>query len=158
MHDVVLVLHVLAGGAGLLAGAVAGLARRKARGVHTACGWAYQACVAVLTATTAVLVVLDPGLWPFLLIAVPTQLAAAAAVVVRRRRRRGWLPLHVQLVLGSYVSFVTAFTVNTLGGLASWLVPTLVGSAVVAVVTQRVAARPAQRTAARASGSVKAPA
>lgn len=84
-----------------------------------------------------ILVALEPRLWPFLLIAAPTQAAAAAAIVVRRRHRRGWLPLHVQLVLGSYVSFVTAFAVNTVGGLLSWLVPSAVGSIVVALATAR---------------------
>ena len=142
MHDAVLVLHVAAGAVGLLAGPVAGVAR-KTRGLHTVAGWTYQGCVALLTATTVVLVALDPALWPFLLIAVPTQAAAVAAVVVRRRRRRGWLPLHVQCVLGSYVSFVTAFAVNTVGGVASWLLPTALGSAVVAVTTARVAGRSA---------------
>ena len=140
MPDVVLSLHIAAGGIGLLTGPVAGLAR-KAPGLHTVAGWTFQAAVLVLTATTVGLVALDPGRWPFLLIAVPTQAAAAAAVAVRRRRRRGWLPLHVQLVLSSYVSFVTGFTVNTVGGVASWLVPSVVGSLVVATVTARVKRR-----------------
>ena len=157
MHDLVLALHVAAGGLGLVAAPVAWSAR-KARGLHTAAGWTYQACVAVLTASTVVLVALDPALWPFLLIAVGTQAAATGAVVVRRLRRPGWLPMHVQLALGSYVSFVTAFTVQTVGGPWAWAVPSTVGGAAVAVVTARVARRPAQRTAARASGSVKAPA
>ena len=154
MPDAVLALHVAAGGVGLLAGPVAGLAR-KARGLHTVAGWTYQGSVAVLTATTAALVALDPGLWPFLLIALPTQAAAAAAVLVRRRRRRGWLPLHVQLVLGSYVSFVTAFTVNTVGGLASWLLPSALGTALVAVTTARVA-RAQRRPALRVPDRVQA--
>jgi len=96
----------------------------------------------------------DPSLWPFALIAVATQAAAAGAVVVRRRRRPGWLPQHVQLVLGSYVSFVTAFAVQAVGGLWAWVVPSSVGTVAVAVATTRVA----QRTAASASGRVKAPA
>lgn len=138
MPDVVLVLHVLAGALGLVAGPVAGFAR-KTRGLHTAAGWAYQACTAVLCLTTLVLVALDPSLWPFALLAVPTWAAAVAGVVVRRRRRPGWVAVHVQLVLGSYVSFVTAFTVQTVGGPASWLVPAALGSLVVNVVTRRVA-------------------
>lgn len=155
MSDAVLALHIAAGGVGLFAGPVAGLAR-KARGLHTVAGWTYQTCVVVLTATTAVLVALDPDLWPFLLIAVATQAAAAAAVIVRRRRRGGWLPLHVQFVLGSYVSFVTAFTVNTVGGLASWLVPSAVGTVLVAVATARVART--QRATARVPDRLRAPA
>ena len=115
----------------------------------------------MLCTTSLVLVVLDPSLWPFAFIAVPTQVAAAAAVVVRRRRRPGWLPRHVGLALGSYVSFVTAFSVQTFDGvLLSWVVPSAVGTGVVTLVAGRVARaqRRPQRTAARASGRVKAPA
>jgi uncharacterized membrane protein YeaQ/YmgE (transglycosylase-associated protein family) len=150
--DVVLALHVGAGAVGLVAGPAAWTARRRHR--HTRAGWLYQGCVAVLCSSTLMLVAADPALWPFALIAVGTQAAAVAGVVVRRRRRPGWLPQHVQLVLGSYVSFVTAFAVQTFGGLWAWVVPSAVGGTAVAVVTARVA----QRTAASASGSVKAPA
>jgi hypothetical protein len=155
--DASLVLHVGAGGLGLLAGPLAWSAR-KSRGRHTRAGWLYQACVAVLCTTTLVLVAADPSLWPYALIAVGTQGAAAAAVVVRRRRRAGWLPRHVELVLGSYVSFVTAFAVQAVGGLWAWVVPSAVGGTAVAVVTGRVGRATAQRTAASASGRVKAPA
>ena len=144
MHDVVLVLHVAAGAVGLVAGPLAGTARKQ-RGLHTVAGWTYQACTAVLCASTLVLVALAPALWPFLLLAVPTWAAAVASVVVRRRRRPGWLPLHVQLALGSYVSFVTAFSVQTVGGLASWLVPSALGALTVSLVTRRVQPTQAKR-------------
>jgi hypothetical protein len=162
MPDLFVTAHVTAGAVGLAVGPAAALARRKARGWHTAAGWMYQACCAVLCTTALAFVVLDPSLWPFALIAVGTQLAAVAAVVVRRRRRRGWIPLHVQLALSSYVSFVTAFSVQTFdGALLAWVVPVALGSTVVSIVTTRVAraqTRAGQRTAANASGSVKAPA
>ena len=147
MRDPLIVVHVLAGIVGLLAGPVAGLARKR-RGLHTVAGWTYQVSCAALCTTALALVALDPALWAFALIAVPTQLAAAAAVLVRRRGRPGWLPLHVQLVLSSYVSFVTAFVVQAAGGLW-WVVPVAVGSTVVSVVTARVSAsaRPALQTA-----------
>jgi len=51
--------------------------------------------------------------------------------------------------------------VQTVGGLLSWLVPSAAGSLMVYLVTARVAGAqrvPSQRTAASASGSVKAPA
>jgi hypothetical protein len=136
MHDLLILAHVAAGAVGLAAGPLAGLARKR-RGLHTTAGWAYQACCAVLCLSALALVALEPALWPFALIAVPTQLAAAGAVVVRRRRRPGWLPLHVQLVLGSYVSFVTALVVQVAGG-SWWIVPVVVGSAVTSVATARV--------------------
>lgn len=160
MYDLVVAAHVLAGALGLAAGPVAALARRKARGLHTATGWAYQGCCFVLCTTSLVFVAVHPSLWPFALIAVSTQAAAAGSVVVRRRRRPGWVPMHVGLALGSYVSFVTAFCVQTFGGPLAWAVPSAIGTVVVTGVTSRVAQaqqRP-QRTAARASGRVKAPA
>lgn len=74
--------------------------------------------------------------------AIPTEIAAVAGVVVRRRRRPGWVPLHVQLLLGSYVSFVTALSVQLTGGvLLGWLVPVAAGSSVVSVVTWRMTLR-----------------
>ena len=136
MQDLLILAHVAAGAVGLLAGPVAGLARKR-RGLHTTAGWTYQVCCAVLCLSALALVALDPGLWPFALIAVPTELAAAGAVVVRRRRRPGWLPMHVQLVLGSYVSFVTAFVVQTAGGFW-WVVPVVAGSAAISVVMARL--------------------
>ena len=160
MYDLVVAAHVAAGALGLAAGPVAALARSKARGLHTFSGWTYQGCCAVLCATSLVFVAVHPSLWPFAVIATATQAAAVAGVVVRRRRRPGWVPLHVGFVLGSYVSFVTAFCVQTFGGVLAWVVPSVVGTVVVNVVAARVAragVRP-QRTAASASGSVKAPA
>ena len=136
MHELLIAVHVAAGAVGLVAGPLAGVVR-KVRGLHTAAGWAYQACCAALCSTALALVALSPRLWPFALIAVPTQAAAAGAVVVRRRRRPGWRPLHVQLALGSYVSFVTALVVQVAGGWW-WSVPVVVGTAVVAAVTARV--------------------
>lgn len=138
MHDLLIVAHVAAGAGGLAAAPVASFARKR-RGLHTGAGWTYQVCCAVLCLSALALVALDPALWAFALIAVPTQLAAAGAVVVRRRRRPGWLPLHAQLVLGSYVSFVTALVVQTAGGLW-WVVPVGIGSAVITLVVARLSA------------------
>lgn len=138
MHSVLIVLHVAAGALGLLAGPLALVAAERA-GRHPAAGWVYQACCLVLCTTALLLVALDPALWGFAVIAVLTEGAAAGAVLVRRRRRPGWVPRHVRLALGSYVSFVTAFVVQSAGGLW-WVVPTVVGSTLVGVVTARVAA------------------
>jgi hypothetical protein len=147
MHELLIFAHVAAGTVGLAAGPLAGFVRKQ-RGLHTVAGWAYQACCAVLCTSALALVAIDPALWPFALIAVPTQLAAAFAVVVRRRRRPGWVPLHVQLALGSYVSFVTALVVQLAGGFW-WVVPVAVGSTVVSVVTGRVASAHVPRRAPR---------
>lgn len=149
MHDLLIVGHVVAGTVGLVAGPVAGLARKQP-GLHTVAGWAYQICCAVLCTSAVVLVGLQPSLWGFAVIAVLTQAAAVGSVVVRRRRRPGWLPMHVQLALGSYVSFVTALVVQMAGGFW-WMLPVAVGSTVVSVVTARVAASTTRRPLVRAA-------
>lgn len=138
LHDLLLTAHVAAGALGLLAGPVAVAAALRPRPArwHRCLGRTYQVCCAVLCSTTLALVVLDPGLWPFALIAGATQVGAAASVVVRRRRRPGWLRAHVRLAMGSWVSFLTAFVVQSAGGLW-WVVPVLLGSSAVAVTTAR---------------------
>lgn len=128
--------HVAAGVLGLLVGPAAALSATRRRW-HPVVGWAYQSCVVVLCTTTLLLVVLDPALWGFVPIAVGTQVAAAGAVIVRRQRRPGWIPLHAGLSLGSYVSFVTAFVVQTAGGWW-WVIPVAVGSAGTAVIVGRL--------------------
>ena len=135
LHDAVLSAHVVAGAAGLLVGPLAGAA--SGRGLHPTAGWIYQGCTAVLCTTAFVLAVMDPALWGFAVIAVATQAAAAGSVVVRRRRRPGWRPLHAQLAIGSYISFVTAFVVQSAGGLW-WVVPVALGSAVTSTVAGRL--------------------
>lgn len=132
LRTLLLVVHVGAGVAGLLAGPPAMAAAFHDRR-STPAGRTYLAAVTVLTATAAGLVVLGPAaLWPFLLLAAYTE----AAVVHARRAQP--LPRHVRLVCGSYVSLVTALLVVSWGSLLAWIVPTVVGT----VLVER-AARPA---------------
>jgi hypothetical protein len=147
LHAALLVPHIVAGSLGLAAGIAAGFMPKQV-GWHTLLGWTYQTCCAVLCLSALGLVVLDSSLWGFALIAVGTELCAAGSVVVRRRRRPGWIPLHANLVLSSYVSFVTALVVQTIGGWA-WVVPVVVGSAVISVVVGRLTARERRRPTGR---------
>jgi hypothetical protein len=147
LHAALLVPHIVAGSLGLAAGVAAGLVPKRA-GWHPLLGWTYQACCAVLCLSALGLVALDPGLWAFALIAVGTEAGAVGGVVVRRRRRPGWIPLHANLVLSSYVSFVTALVVQTIGGWA-WVVPVVVGSAVISVVVGRLTVRERRRPTGR---------
>ena len=125
LRSVLLAVHVGAGAAGLLVGPAAISAalqgRRGTRADH-----AYLVAATVLTATAVGLVALDPaGLWPFLLPAAGTQ----AAVVGGRSVDAG--ATQVRLVCGSYVSLVTALAVVRWGTLLAWVLPTLVGTALV---------------------------
>ncbi|PRY12151.1 hypothetical protein [Kineococcus rhizosphaerae] len=140
-HAVLLGTHVAAGCTGLLVGAAA-LAVPKRRGWHVRCGLAYQVVVAVMTSTAAVLAVTAPQVrWGLLVIAVATEAAASAGWVVARRRRPGWLPAHVSLVAGSYVSFTTAALVVNWSSPLAWIVPTLVGSPAIAWAAGRAGRR-----------------
>ena len=143
LHTALLVPHIAAGSLGLAAGLAAGLMPKRA-GWHTLLGWTYQVCCAVLCLSALGLVALDASLWAFAVIGIATETCAIVGVVVRRRRRPGWIPLHANLVMSSYVSFVTALVVQTVGGWA-WLVPVVLGSAVISVVVGRLTARERRR-------------
>ena len=131
LHPVILVVHIVAGIAGLLAGPAA-IRAAVDNGRDTAGARAYLVAVTVLTISAAGLVALRPGtLWPFLLLAVGTE----AAVLAARRARR--TDHHVRLVGGSYISLVTALLVISWGSVAAWILPTLVGT----LLVERAAAR-----------------
>ncbi len=125
LRSVLLAVHVGAGAAGLLLGPGAISAAVHHRG-STRAGQGYLVAVTVLTITAVGLVALDPGaLWPFLLLAAGTQAAVVGARSVDARATQ------VRLVGGSYVSLVTALAVVRWGTLLAWVLPTLVGTALV---------------------------
>lgn len=139
MHAALLVVHVLAGGIGLLVGPVAMLAPKRT-GWHPRLGLAYQALTAALCLSAFGLVVEKPALWWLGVIAAATWSAALGGWWVRRRRFHGWLLWHIGLMCGSYISFVTAFLVVNLGlgSPVAWVVPTLIGTPMIARTTLRV--------------------
>jgi len=139
VHATVLVLHVGAGSVGLLV-APFGLAAPKRRGRHTRLGWIYQAAVACVAATAVGLSVFHwSRLWWLAAIGVATETAALGGLAAERSRFPGWLPWHVSLMLGSYVSLVTALFVVNLGGPVAWILPTVVGSPLIALTARRAA-------------------
>ena len=130
LRTVLLVSHIAAGGASLLIGpaAMAASLRDQRR---TAAATAYRAAVTVLTATAAGLVVLEPALWPFLLLAAGTEAAVLLAPSAQPLDRR------VRLVCGSYVSLVTALLVVSWGSILAWVLPTVIGTALVERASRR---------------------
>ncbi|HEX8495882.1 MAG TPA: hypothetical protein VF661_01705 [Actinomycetales bacterium] len=137
-HTVLLVLHVAAGMVGLLLGPVAMLVPKRT-GWHPRLGLVYQGVVAVMTGAALALVALDPArLWGLGLIAVATEAAALAGWRERRRAATGWLPRHVRLMCGSYVSFVTAALVTNWSSPLAWILPTVIGSPLIALAVHRV--------------------
>ncbi|MGI8549830.1 MAG: hypothetical protein ACR2PL_03375 [Dehalococcoidia bacterium] len=142
MHTLLLFIHICAGVTGLLLGPLA-MTARKRRGLHTRAGTAYQVAVAVLTASAVGLAMLAwDRLWWFVLIAAGTEAAALGGLWVRRRRFAGWLPWHVSLMCGSYVSFVTALLVVNWGSPLAWILPTVIGSPLITRAAARVRPRP----------------
>ena len=136
VHTVVLTLHIVAGTGGLILGPAA-MAVRKNR-LHARLGLAYQVLVAVLACTAIVLACFAPGrLWPLALIAMATEAAALAGWMVRRRGRPGWLPLHIGLMCGSYISFLTAFLVVNWSNPLAWILPTVIGTPLIARTSAR---------------------
>ncbi len=142
----VLVTHVAAGVIGLVVAWPALLAPKR-RGLHTVAGRVYAGALVVMTATALVLASADPArLAGLAVIAVATLAAGVVGVWFARHRprvgRRGWMVWHLNLMCGSVISFVTAFAVTMTGGhWLSWVVPTLVGSPLIARTTARVVAR-----------------
>jgi hypothetical protein len=147
LRNLFLTIHIVAGTAGLLSGPVAMLLPKR-HGWHTRLGLAYQGFVAVLCVTAFGMVALKPSLWWLAVIAAFTWAAALTGWIMRRRRPKGWLPLHVSFMCGSYISFITAFLAVTVGGNVPWTVPlawslpTLIGSPLIARTAARAATRP----------------
>jgi hypothetical protein len=142
VRALLLTVHITSGLTGLVIGPLTMRAPNR-RGRHTRLGTAYQVITAALCVTAIGLVVIHPAVWPLAVIAVATEAAAIGGLVVRRRARPGWLPQHIGLMCGSYVSFVTAFlVVNFPGSIVPWLVPTIVATPLIARSVARAAIKP----------------
>lgn len=137
LRELVLGVHIAAGGVGLLVGPVA-MAARKRRGRHTSAGAVYLWAAGVMASTAVALASWDlAASWWLGLIAVATEAAALGGVWVRRRRRPGWRAVHVQLMCGSYISFVTAFLVVNWESPLAWFAPTIIGTPLILRVAGR---------------------
>lgn len=110
----------------------------KRAGWHTRLGRTYQGVVAAMTSTAVALAAFAPArLWYLAVIAVATEVAALAGWAERRRHRPGWLPRHIRWMAGSYVSFVTAALVVNWSSPLAWVLPTLVGTPLIALAAGR---------------------
>lgn len=138
MHTFVIMVHVAAGSLGLLVGPAAMLVPKRP-GRHPWLGRAYQGLTAALCLSAFGLVSYKPSLWWLGVIGAVTWAAALGGWWVRRRRFNGWLPWHIGLMCGSYISFSTAFLVVNLGlgSPLAWIAPTVVGTPLIARATVR---------------------
>lgn len=121
----------------------------KRPGRHPKLGMIYQISTAALCLSAFGLVAYRPGLWWLGVIAAATWASALGGWWAARRRFRGWVPWHLNLMCGSYISFVTAFLVVNLGlnSPVAWIAPTLVGAPLIARGNRRVAPETAARPA-----------
>ncbi|MGI8574106.1 MAG: hypothetical protein ACR2MA_01930 [Egibacteraceae bacterium] len=137
LHSLLLLVHVTAGATGLVV-AWPTLAVPKRRGAHVWWGRVYMVAVVTMCVTALALVASRPAELAGLgFIAVATLACALGGLWMVRRRprlRRGtWLIWHLNLMGSSVISFVTAFAVQmTDGHPLAWIVPTIVGSPLIA--------------------------
>ncbi|WP_369141267.1 hypothetical protein [Modestobacter versicolor] len=145
MRDVVLLLHVVVGTSGLALGPAWLVARRRGHPAH-ALAVAYQAAVAGVVCSAAVLAVTDPGLRWLLPVAVVTEVLAVTGALARRRSWPAWRSWQPHLLGGSYVALVTGLLVAETGHPVAWLLPTVLAQPPIALAKRRlhaVAAPPA---------------
>lgn len=153
VHSILLVTHVLAGGAGLLLGPLVMRqdSIRIIRGHCSKSSWSplYRAVVLVVCFSAIGLVAENrPELWALVPLSVATfVLAALAKMAAERNFQRGWLHAYVHGQGGSYIALVTAFVVValTVDGpvkgafqLLPWLLPTLLGTVAIELWRRRL--------------------
>src|SRR3954452_9361374 len=140
LRDPALALHIASGTLGLLLGPVA-MRAPKRRGRHTRAGGVYFWAMAGVCTSAVVLAVLDwARLWWFLPIAAFSYANALVGYLAVKIRWRGWLRAHIGGMGGSYIALTTALLVVNVGPspLIVWFIPTLVGTPLILLATNRV--------------------
>jgi hypothetical protein len=143
MWTSLLIIHIMSGSLALLAGPVA-VTLPKRHGWHTRVGTGYVALVGLMSVSAIGLAAMKPALWWLGVIAGATLAAVLAGRELRRRQPPGWLPLHISMMCGSYVSLTTALLVVNLGlgSVFAWTLPTIVGTPLIARRAYLAAAGP----------------
>lgn len=149
MTDVVLLVHIALGTAGLILGPVAMVARKVPGALHARAGEAYHWVMLGVCVSAGALAILDwKRIWWFLPIAVGSYAFALVGYVAAKRRWKGWLRAHLAGQGGSYIAMCTALLIVNWGALTgtrgvaspwAWALPTVVGSPIIAWVTREVA-------------------
>ncbi|GAA1754695.1 hypothetical protein [Streptomonospora arabica] len=133
MHTFLLALHISAGIIGLAASLTALLVRKR-RGAHTIAGRVFGATVVVVALSTYALLPSAPEQWWLGIIATATLAAAAIGVYLAWRKPvPQWYRIHLVLMMSTVIAYVTPVAVQFSDGHAlAWLLPTLVGSPLIA--------------------------
>ena len=131
-----LIVHVIAGMTGVVAGALAASARKRP-GRHPRAGTVYLWALAVVFGTATVMASIRwREDWHLFLVAVVAAGLGLFGWLARRRRRPGWVTRHATGMGGSYIALLTGFYVdngprlpgwNLLPRWSFWLIPTAIG-------------------------------
>lgn len=156
LRDPFLAVHIASGTAGLILGPLA-MRAPKCRGRHTNLGETYHwTMLAVCVSAAGMAILAWHRIWWFLPIAAFSYGNALYGYLAVKRRRPGWLPRHIAGMGGSYIALVTALLVVNVGNRLPvvWILPTLVGSPLIAWVIREVerGRRPKRGAAAVAQG------
>jgi hypothetical protein len=148
LHDWLLALHIAAGAAGLVVGAMViwSSGERPHLGTRSV---AYLWIVFAISATAIGLLVPDwPELWWITILAVLASGLALLGYIAPRSRFRGWQPAYAHGQGGSYIALVTALLVVALTvdgpvhGVAAaivWVLPTVIGTRLILLWHRRLA-------------------
>jgi hypothetical protein len=140
MQSLVLAVHILCGALALIAG-LAAMRVSKRRGLHTRLGEFYHWLYVGLFVTAAALAVLEwERLWWLLPVGVFSYAFALLGYVAAKRRGQNWLRWHLTGQGGSYIAMSTAVLVVNAGIAAwwAWILPTLIGSPLIAWTIREV--------------------
>jgi uncharacterized membrane protein len=155
LRDPVLAAHIAAGTTGLILGPLA-MRAPKRRGPHTRLGETYHwVMLAVCVSALGLTVVAWPRLWWFLPIIGFSYANALVGYVAVKRRRPGWIRAHIGGMGGSYIALVTALLVVNVGQQLPvvWFLPTIIGTPIILMVTNRFDRRRVQRASTSHSSS-----
>jgi hypothetical protein len=136
-------VHIAAGATGLILGPIAMFSTKWRNRRHINVGTVYHWVFFVLFVSAVALALLNwDEVWWLALVGVFSYSFALMGYLAARRRWREWVQWHVAGQGGSYIAMVTALLVVNLGrgSVVPWLLPTLVGSPIIAWVTFEVAA------------------
>jgi hypothetical protein len=138
---IALTFHIAFGSFGLALGPVAMLARKRA-GLHTRAGELYHWNMLGLCLSAAALAVLRwQRDWWFLPLALFSYSFALLGYLAAKLRWRQWLRFHVAGQGGSYIAMSTALLVVNFGLHTwwTWVLPTALGSPLIARVSRQIA-------------------
>lgn len=158
--------HAVAGIVLLVLGLLALTARKSRLSRHPNVGEAYFWLLTVTLTTGMIVGLSNPGITLFEIVTPPTWLLGLLGYLMVKRKPDNWLRWHISGMGGSYIGAVTAASFQVFPRVlpdhlalttAYWLLPTIVGSILIARTTAKWMKQSAHtRTTRRSSTSIRA--